>query len=174
MLIKMPLKNAPDQNVILDSKGYDLLVKMNLIEFGQDAIFRLHSAGYAVHQKWSGDTCHTVYLHKFIANQFLVKPETSKRLFVRMLNGNKLDCRIENLEWVTMSMLRRQMKTKHNQTGYRGVTKDRGYYRSVINIDGKRINLGTFKTAEEAALAYNEKSRELFGETKSLNQLQGE
>jgi len=86
-------------------------------------------------------------------------------------NGNKLDCRVDNLEWVTMGMLRRQMKPVNTQTGYRGVTVDKGKFRSIINVDGQRINLGTFETAEEAAEAYNKKSLELFGKTKSLNKL---
>jgi len=171
MLIKMPLKNAEDKWVILDSRGYDLLVKLNMVRFGEDKIFRLHSAGYAVYQKWENDKCETIYLHKFIANHFIPKPDINKRLFVWVKNGNKLDCRVENLEWVTMGMLRRQMKSTKTKTGFRGVTFDKGKYRSIINVDGKRINLGTFKTAKEAAQAYNQKSKELFGDTKSLNEI---
>lgn len=172
MLYKLPLKNRIDKYVVLCSKGYDLLIKMKIIKFGDEKIFREHSAGYAVYQHWKADKCHTLYLHKFIANNFIVKPNTNKRLFVRVKNGNKLDCRIENLEWVTMGMLRRHMKPIDTQTGYRGVIKDKNYYRSVLNIDGKRINLGTFKTAEEAAIAYNKKSLELFGPTASLNKVE--
>ncbi|MGB0839841.1 MAG: HNH endonuclease [Chitinophagales bacterium] len=134
-------------------------------------MFRQHSAGYAFYQHWEGNTCETLYLHKLIAGHFIHKPDTNKRLFVHMKNGNKLDCRIKNLEWVTMGMLRRHMSPVKTKTGYRGVIKDKKYFRSVLNVNGQRINLGSFKTAEEAAEAYNKKSLELFGQTASLNKM---
>ncbi len=173
MLYKLPLKNRLNEYVVLCNRGYDLLIKTGMIKFGEDKIFRKHSAGYAVYQHWINDECQTIYLHKFIAQHCILKPKTNKRLFVRMKNGNKLDCRIENLEWVTMGMLRRHMKPVETKTGYRGVIKDKNSYRSVLNVNGERINLGTFKTAEDAARAYNQKSKELFGVTKSLNKIKG-
>jgi len=171
MLYKLPLKNRTGKYLILCSKGYEFLVQIGFIKFGDDKIFREHSAGYAVYQKWEKDVCTTVYMHKLIAKNFILQPKVNKRLFARMKNGNKLDCRIENLEWVTMGMLRRHMKPIGTKSGYRGVIKDKNGYRSILNVNGERINLGTFKTAEEAAIAYNKKSIELFGETKSLNKL---
>ncbi len=171
MLIKMPLKNSEAHEILLDAQSRDLLIELGIVQKEDDRVFRLHSAGYAVYQKWEDDTCSTIYLHKLIATHFVPKPDLGKRLFVRVKNGNKLDCRVENLEWVTMGLLRRQMRKTDTQTGYRGVTFDKGKYRSIINVDGTRINLGTFNTAREAAIAYNNKSRELFGETRSLNDI---
>ena len=43
------------------------------------------------------------------------------------------------------------------------------WYVAQICINGKKINLGTFKTPEEAARAYDKKAIELFGEFASLN-----
>lgn len=105
-------------------------------------------------------------MHKLLADQFVEKPNSNKRLFVRMLNGNKLDCRIENLEWVTMNDLRRQQQ---HSNGYRGVSKDGDKYRSVLYDEGKRIYLGVFNTELEAAEAYDEASYRRFGFTNSLN-----
>ncbi len=171
MPVKMPLKNNDEHEILLDQEGYDLLLQEGIIKQGEDKVFRLHSAGYAVYQKWEDDKCSTIYLHKLIATHFVPKPNVGRRLFVRVKNGNKLDCQVENLEWVTMGLLRRQMRKTETQTGFRGVTFDKGKFRSIINVDGNRMNLGTFETAAEAARAYNKKSRELFGETKSLNEI---
>jgi len=171
MLYKLPLKNRSGKHVLLCEQGWTILKKLEIVQNEKDKVFREHSAGYAVFQRWKNDECETLYLHQLIAKHFLLKPKTNKRLFVRVKNGNKLDCRIENLEWVTMGILRRHMKPITTQTGYRGVVKDKNYYRSILDIDGIRLNLGTFKTAEEAAKAYNKKAFELLGENANLNKI---
>ena len=60
------------------------------------------------------------------------------------------------------------MKT-HSKTGYRGVVLEKGKYRAAIYVNQKAINLGFFDTAIEAARAYHEKSKELFGDAGFLN-----
>jgi len=82
-----------------------------------------------------------------------------------------LDCRIKNLQWCNRSEIKRNISTTKNKTGYIGVTKDRNTYRAIIYHNGKPISLGNFKTPEEAAEAYNKKSIELFGVTRSLNKI---
>ncbi|MDW7695635.1 hypothetical protein R9C00_26390 [Flammeovirgaceae bacterium SG7u.111] len=131
--------------------------------------WRLHSAGYAVYQFTQFGRVHTLYMHKLFADLFLEKPATEKKLFVRVLNGNKLDCRVENLEWTTMSELRRQ---QDSSVSYRGVSKDGRKFRAVLYDGGERIYLGVFETAEAAAKAYDEESFARFGLTNSLNFLE--
>lgn len=48
---------------------------------------------------------------------------------------------------------------KVGETGYRGVTKCRGRYRATINVNGTKINLGTFTAPEVAARAYEDAVR---------------
>jgi len=168
------LKNA-DAEAILDANAYEFIMnneyfqKIQLVEN-----LRRHSSGYAFFQKnWrqldGAYKCETIYLHKVIAEKFIKQPQSDKRLFVRFNNGNPLDCRIENLEWTTLSNVVRNTTKTENQLGYRGVVKDRKKFRAVIYKDRKPINLGSFDTAEEAAEAYNQKSLELFGKTRSIN-----
>jgi hypothetical protein len=60
---------------------------------------------------------------------------------------------------------------------YKGVTiiknktkKDR--YRASISINNKSIHIGYFDNEEEAAKAYNEKAKELFGEFSYINKIE--
>ncbi|MEH0155045.1 Pathogenesis-related transcriptional factor and ERF protein [Limibacter armeniacum] len=176
MLVKLQLKNSPKE-VIVDDFVYDYL-RDNPYLKSLDFIHNLreHSSGRAVFQKsWKQKSgkykTETIYLHKLVAEKFLEKENTRKGDLVKIINGNRLDCRVKNLEWSNRSDIKRNIGSTRNKTGYIGVFKDRYNYRAVIYKDRKPIPLGSFKTAEEAALAYNNKSIELFGKTKSLNKI---
>jgi hypothetical protein len=150
-----------EKKVKVCRKGFAYLKKNNL-----DKGWRIHSAGYAVNQFTRFGRINTLYLHKLLAGQFIPEPESDKKLFVRMINGNKLDCKVENLEYTTMASLRREQNTT---TGYRGVSKDGKKFRAVIYDEGERIYLGMFETSEKAAEAYDKESFKRFGITNSLN-----
>lgn len=53
-----------------------------------------------------------------------------------------------------------------NTSGYKGVTfrRDRGTWLASIRCKGRYLKIGTFKTPEEAAEAYDFEARRLFGE----------
>ena len=174
MSVKIKLKNRTkvyaivDQKVIDDIKENEYLMSLKILKN-----LRAHLSGYPFYQRCittkKGPVYETIYLHKYIAEKFIPKPKSDKKLFIRFIDGDVTNVTLENLEWVTMSTLRRQMRSYTSQTGYRGVTKEKNRYRAVIYKDKKPINLGFFGTAEEAAKAYNKKSIELFGITNSLN-----
>lgn len=53
----------------------------------------------------------------------------------------------------------------NNTSGYKGVTQRKnGKWHSQIQVHDKRLHLGDFHTPEEAALAYDKKARELWGD----------
>jgi hypothetical protein len=56
-------------------------------------------------------------------------------------------------------------------SGYRGVHPRDGKWRARVCKHGKYTCLGTFETAEQAALAYNEGAKELHGSFAVLNVL---
>lgn len=171
-----PLKNSGEL-AIVDQESFEFITKdqeLSRIEFLKN--LRRHASGYAFFQKhWKqpdGSTkCQTVYLHKLIAEKFIEKPESTKRLYVRFNNGNPLDCRMENIEWTTLANVIRNTDKTKNKFGYRGVVQDRDKFRAIIYYNRKPIRLGIFDTIEEAAEAYNNKSLELFGHTRSLNEI---
>jgi hypothetical protein len=57
----------------------------------------------------------------------------------------------------------------NNTSGYKGVTVVNKKYRSVIWNNNKRIHLGMYDTAEQAALAYDDAARELHGKYARTN-----
>ena len=84
---------------------------------------------------------------------------------------NPLNNTKENLRVCTALQNRSNSKSwKENKFGYRGITKrPSGRYGAYIMQNYKKICIGTFKTAELAALAYDQKAKELFGEFANLN-----
>ncbi|HFC00144.1 MAG TPA: hypothetical protein ENJ53_05010, partial [Phaeodactylibacter sp.] len=112
----------------------------------------------------------TIYLHKLIAEHFLKKNKTRKNKLVGALNGNKLDCRIENLTFRSRAAASRHRKSS-NKTGYTGVYNDSKRFRAVISHKGNSVHIGMFDTAEEAADAYNQKSKEFYGDDGKINHI---
>lgn len=173
MLYKVKLKNA-DENVLMDDHVYEALIAdkyLAKVDFINN--LRRHSSGCAVFQKtWKkaegGYKTETIYLHRLIAERFLMDQKEGKRNLVGAKNGNKLDCRLENIVWRTRSVASRQRKTS-SKVGYTGVYKENNRYRAVISVERKSVHIGMFDTPEEAALAYNKKSRELYGEDGKIN-----
>lgn len=81
------------------------------------------------------------------------------------INGIRCDNRISNLRNVTQKENMRNIKLpKHNNSGYMGASKLGSRWRSRITVGDEEILLGVFITKEEAALAYQLKRIELFGE----------
>ena len=176
MLVKIKLKNA-DESVIVDGFVYEDLTKdkyLSQMQFIDN--LRKHSSGCVVFQKtWKkadgkGYKTETIYLHKLIAEKYLSHLRTDIKNLAGNKDADKLDCRIENLQWRSRSVASRQRKTSSN-AGYTGVYKENGRFRAVISHDKKSMHLGMFDTAEEAAEAYNRKSKEFFGDEGKINRL---
>lgn len=103
------------------------------------------------------------------------------RMGVDHINGDSLDNRRCNLRPATALQNAHNRRINNNPTGYKGV---RLYYNPVKDIPKKYkacicfkykpIFLGLYDTPEEAALAYNKKATELFGEFAYLNKVPNE
>jgi hypothetical protein len=62
-------------------------------------------------------------------------------------------------------------RPSHNTSGYKGVTWDRGInrWRARIAVNRRMRNLGVYNSVENAARAYDEAAREIFGEFACVN-----
>ena len=92
--------------------------------------------------------------------------------YVDHINGDKLDDRIENLR--AADRYQNQANTSrrvNNKTGYKGVIEDKrtGKFMAKLMNKNKLYSLGSYNTAEEAAMAYDKKAIELQGEFARLN-----
>ena len=169
------LKNS-DLVVKVDDKVYNWLTTDRALVAGEFVDnLRLHSSGCAVYQKThrlaKGEyETTTLYLHKHIAEKYLAKHRTERQNVVGALNGDKLDCRLDNLVYRSRSVASRQRKTS-NKVGFTGVYRENNRFRAVISIDGQSNHLGMFATPEEAAAAYNRRSWETFREDGKLNDI---
>ena len=110
----------------------------------------------------------TIPMHRLIM-------ATPKGMHTDHVNGeNTLDNRKQNLRVCTNEQnCRNRGKNKNNTHGYKGVTYDarRAYspWTARIGYKMKRIYIGNYATAEEAAIAYDKKVIELSGEFATLN-----
>lgn len=93
------------------------------------------------------------------------------------INGDRLDNRKCNLRVATRRQNAANRGTnKNNKSGYKGVNlydPVRMVWRAQIMHNGKKISLGYYRTAEEAALAYNHAAKEYFGEFAHQNKVEG-
>jgi hypothetical protein len=92
-------------------------------------------------------------------------------------DGNPLNNQRENLRISTVAQnaQNRRKMSKPTSSKYKGVNwdKTRNKWRTAITHERKTIQIGRFETEIEAALAYNRKARELFGEFALVNKIGG-
>lgn len=101
-----------------------------------------------------------VLLHRVIAGA----PENMQ---VDHKDGNGLNCRRNNLRQATNSQNQQNTRTRvDNTAGFKGVKrcKDRDVWQARIQVEGSRLHLGFFSTAEAAHAAYTTASGTLHGE----------
>ena len=105
-----------------------------------------------------------------------------KGMDIDHIDGDGLDNRKENLRICTRSQNCANKKVRRDsRSGYKGVSvRKRGKrFKAYISdpetkFPKKRhIALGTYDTAEEAALAYNKAALEMYGEFAFLNEIKG-
>jgi hypothetical protein len=89
-------------------------------------------------------------------------------------NLNKLDNRKSNLILVHLRVkTHRHKKNPNTSSIYKGVSWDKvnKKWRAMIKFDGRQHSLGRFDEEKKAALEYNLKARELYGEVAYQNKI---
>ena len=136
------------------TQGYEAIVDDEDYElYGSQSWHYSH--GYATRKTRAG----TVYLHRLILGDSLDE--------VDHINGDKLDNRKVNLRFATHSQNNmNKPRQSNNTTGFKGVhqLKSTGKFQAYIKRNGKRMHLGTYTTALDAARAYVAVSEILFKE----------
>jgi hypothetical protein len=115
----------------------------------------ISGSGYQFCALSKGGKVRQRYIHQLVAMAFLNHKPDKFKIVVDHINNNKLDNRLENLQ-----LLSNRQNSSKNVTGsskYTGVRKTKyNTFRASIRINGKKIELGTFKTEIEAHKKYQE------------------
>jgi hypothetical protein len=156
------------------------LLSISLITLSQGKYAIVDTADYEWLNQWKWSACangKNWYASRSIGKE----PHRSVLCMHRLLceagpqrdhiNNNGLDNRRCNLRPCTTSQNAQNGQYVSSNSGYRGVSLEQGRrrFRGYIKKDKKTIHLGMFDDPKEAALAYNQKAKELFGEFASLN-----
>ena len=122
--------------------------------------WRLDSDGYVIR---------TVKGRRVALHNEIMRPPNG--MMVDHVHGNKLDCRRSQMRVCTHQQnLQNSAISKNNTTGYKGVSKTKsGKYCAKITVNKKAVNLGEYKTAIEAARAYDIAAIQYFGDFARLN-----
>lgn len=79
------------------------------------------------------------------------------------INGLRSDNRLANLRDVGQAVnnQNRRSAQRSNSTGFLGVSRFKNRFKAVITVDGKILNLGNYRTPQEAHTAYVTAKRDL-------------
>ena len=101
-------------------------------------------------------------MHRVILN-------APKGEFVDHINGDPLDNRRENLRLCTKSTNAMNMRKHRGASQYKGVSKQKGHWRTQIWKDNKKIYSAMTSNERWAAMIYDLNAAALFGEYARLN-----
>lgn len=142
-----------NQRAIFDACDFDYLNQWNWVSDGEYAKKNIRING----------NNKSLFMHRII----LGTPEDK---FTDHINGDGFDNRMSNLRVCTK---KENAFNRINHWGkscdFKGVQKRFGNYMARIVINRKLICMGTYKTALEAAVVYDKKAKEVFGEFAALN-----
>lgn len=105
----------------------------------------------------------TIFMHQLISG--LERPDH--------VDGNGLNNRRSNLRAATPSQNNQNTRHVRGSVPFKGVECLRGRFRVRVKLNGKRISVGSFGSAEDAARAYDTAAIKHFGEFAQTNSALG-
>ena len=144
---------------IVDDEDYETLSKFKWY-FAAD--------GYARRNRKRSDLnilCSQIYMHKVVS-------EHSAKQMTDHADGNKLNNVRSNLRPCTRTQnFQNKKRPKNNTSGFKGVSlhKASGLWRASLYLNGRSAYDKCFKYKMDAAKAYDEAAKRLFGEFAKLN-----
>jgi hypothetical protein len=148
---QIPLSQG--QIALVDDEDFDRIAQYHWCYRGE----RNSGQGYAIRHDKDGKKYRTVYLHREIVG--LVPPEHE----VIFRNGDRLDCRRENLRVVSKQEARQHHRRarSNSKSGIKGLRYNRRPRTWSVDLyrDGQAKRVGTFWTLKEAKEAHQEALR---------------
>jgi hypothetical protein len=153
---EIPLTNSPLVTIV-DDEDYELLATKR---------WQLNTGGKGVKRNIRvGGVYFNILMHRVIMN-------APAGLLVDHRNRNPLDNRKENLRLATRAQNGQNRAVDAvSSSQFKGVSwfKRLRSWQAYITVNGRQNHLGLFLLEEDAAIAYNNAARELFGEFARLN-----
>jgi hypothetical protein len=142
------------KNAIVDDEDYEFINKWKWHAYkGYGGVFYAHRSLHI------GKRVKHIFMHRVIN-------ETPEGLDTDHVNGDGLDNRRENIRTATRSQnMFNRAKNKNNTSGYRGVSwhAKTQKWQVQVRVNNKNKYIGLFRSLEDAANAYKERSKELIG-----------
>lgn len=135
--------------------GRKILIDARDIELAKQYTWYISKQGYAASHE---NKKSAILLHRIIMNP-------SKNMEVDHINRNRLDCRRSNLRVCEHKDNAKNCSTaKNNSSGIIGVSRSKKRWRASICVNYNAMELGTFKTKEEAIKTRLEAESRYYGE----------
>lgn len=125
------------------------------------------NSGHMYRRKPKSAGGETIFMHHEVLGK-------APGLEVDHINGDRRDNRRANLRFVTKAQNQMNRVAVVAASGFKGVARNKKGWSASIKkrVEGKKVNyhLGTFKTPEEAAAAYDRAAVGMFGEFAKTNE----
>jgi hypothetical protein len=115
----------------------------------------------------------TFAVARLVAKHFI--PNIENKEHVDHIDRNSLNNHVSNLRWATIiENSGNKSSYKNSFSKYKGVSfhKLNKKWETKIQVNGRKIHLGYFTCEKEAALVYNKKAKEVFGEFALINNIE--
>lgn len=153
------------QSALVDDEDYDFLIQWKWHARKAKVKGKEYSY-YARRNVWDGATNHTILMHREI-----LCPANDEWIDHKDRNG--LNNQRKNLRFCNRftNAFNQETSNQKTKSKYRGVTQNKGCKSFVATLvyKGKRFYLGSYSSAKEAALAWNEAAIRYYGEFARLN-----
>lgn len=149
------LHNSP-HSVLIDDDDFSLISEFTWYH---------NPEGYALTRKTIGGKRTSIWMHRLIMDA-----QAGEK--IDHIDGDGLNNQRANLRFASAAEnMYNRRKNKDASSKYKGVTLVRktNHWIAGLNYEGKRVYIGYFAIEEDAARAYDQKARELFGEFARTN-----
>jgi len=138
------------------SKGKHAIVDDE--DFDRISQFKWHYHPYGYAARKPGKV--SIYLHHEVMG---------KKVRIDHANGDRLDCRKENMREATAQQNAANRRPTSKKWRFKGVRMKQGTWHAEITYNRKYYFLGAYQEEADAALAYNVAAQLCFGEFAHLN-----